>query len=233
MVDNFVQVLVNDLKNQGSSAQADVVRRYLKTSNLEFYGVRLPVIRRIAKQYSKQVHQDNFSRFLLALWNFHVFDVRRAAEEALLQFIKRGMPEHDTLQLIDSWINDIDTWALTDPLAWGVSKLLISNPKLKRILSFWGESEHIWRRRMAIVPYVDLCLKGQYRKEYASWILEAIRPHIGDKEFYIQRAVGWALRQLSYHEPDLVRCFIDEYQSQMSRLVIREGSRRLELLPRR
>ncbi len=58
-------------------------------------------------------------------------------------------------------------------------------------------------------------------------LIAAITPHIGDKEFYVQRAVGWALRQLSYHEPELVRSFIEQNKSQITRLIIREGSRKL------
>jgi 3-methyladenine DNA glycosylase AlkD len=227
MVERAVQELVKELKSKGNSAEADTVSKYLKTSSLQFFGNRLPVIRQTAKEYSKQVPEVFFTEFLQKLWRFRVFDVRRAATEAMLQFLKRGMPEQEALPLIDVWLEDIDTWALTDPLGWCLSKLLITNPELKETLKEWGNSDNIWRRRMSILPYVDLCLKGQYSKEYAAWILEAITPHISDKEFYIQRAVGWALRQLSYHEPELVRSFIEQHKSQMTRLVIREGSRKL------
>ncbi len=227
MMERVVQELVVELKSKGNLVEADAISKYLKTSSLQFFGNRLPVIRQTAKQYAKQIPETFFTDFLQSLWGFRIFDIRRAATEAMLQFLKRGMIEQQALPIVDNWLEDIDTWALTDPLGWCVSKLLINNPKLKEVLKEWGNSENICRRRMAILPYVDLCLRGQYRKEYAPWILETITPHISNREFYIQRAVGWALRQLSYHEPEIVRRFIAQHKSEMTRLVIREGSRKL------
>ncbi len=155
--------------------------------------------------------------------------MRRAAAEALLQFIKRGMPEDEAVALISSWLDDVDTWALTDPLAWCVSKLLIRNEEIAGVMRDWGRSQNRWRRRMAIVPYVDLCMKGQYRPEYAPMILEAVRPHMTDREFFVAKAVGWALRQLSYHEPEMVMGFLEENHHLMTKLALREGSRKLQL----
>lgn len=227
MVEDSVQALVKELRSHGDSAQAEIVRGYMKTSSLDFYGIKLPVIRKIAKQYSKSVNPEGLTPFLEKLWAFQVFDVRRAAAEVMLQFLKRGRPEQEVMQLVDAWIDDIDTWALTDPLGWCVGQLLIKNPSLRMILKEWGKSGNKWRRRMAIVPYVELSLRDQYRPEYGSWILEAVTPHIGDSEFFVGKAVAWALRQMSYHAPELVRQFIEEHKTQMTQLVIREGSRKL------
>ena len=52
-------------------------------------------------------------------------------------------------------------------------------------------------------------------------------PHISDTEFFVGKAAGWVLRELSKRDPDLVKTFIDENRSTMTKLVIREGSRKL------
>lgn len=226
-VESLSKAIVEDLKSLGDETQAEGARRYLKTSNLEFFGVKLPPIRKVAKEHSRNIDQEDFALFLRDLWKHKVFEVRRAAEEAMLQFIGRGMRENEAIPIISDWIDDIHTWALTDPLGWCVGQLLIRNVDLGSILRQWGKSGNRWRRRMAVVPYVDLCMKGQYRPEYGPMILEAVRPHIGDREFFVGKAVGWALRQLSYHEPDMVRMFIEENKDSMTRLVTREGSRKL------
>ena len=80
---------------------------------------------------------------------------------------------------------------------------------------------------MSILPYIEICTKGQYRPEYRSRVLGALEPHLADREFFVSKAVGWALRQLSYHEPEMVGNFIRLNRDLMSRLAIREGSRRL------
>jgi 3-methyladenine DNA glycosylase AlkD len=80
---------------------------------------------------------------------------------------------------------------------------------------------------MAILPYLELSMHKQYRPEYAPLVLEAVTPHLTDPEFFVGKAVGWVLRQLSYHEPDLMRRFLKENATQMTPLVLRESSRKL------
>jgi len=223
---NPAEHLVDALRSQRDSENAEIVKGYLKTSSLDFYGIKLPVVRKLAKEHSKAVALEESASFLDDLWKVHVFDARRAAA-GLLCFIKRGMPPAQALRLIDAWINDIDTWALTDPLGWCVGKLLIKTPRIRNLLREWGTSERVWRRRMAIVPYLELSVHGQYRSEYASLIFEAVTPHLGDSEFFVGKAVGWVLRQLSYHEPDLVRRFIAENEPRMTPLVLHESGRKL------
>ena len=64
MVARAVQKLVVELKSKGNSAEADIIGKYLKTSSLQFFGNRLPVIRQTAKQYSKQIPEAFFTDFL-------------------------------------------------------------------------------------------------------------------------------------------------------------------------
>jgi 3-methyladenine DNA glycosylase AlkD len=155
-----VRLLVDALRSRSNPQNAEIVRGYLKTSSLDFYGIKLPVIRKLAKECSERVDPEDFVSFLEGLWKLRVFDARRAAAEALLHFIKRGMPTSEALGIIDSWITDADTWALTDPLGWCVGKLLIKSPDVRGILRGWGKSEDVWRRRMAVVPYVELSVHG-------------------------------------------------------------------------
>jgi hypothetical protein len=72
----------------------------MKTSSLEFHGSTLPVIRGVAKKHSRRVDPGDFEVFLRQLWEYRVFDVRRAAGEAMLQFIKRGMEEDQAIAII-------------------------------------------------------------------------------------------------------------------------------------
>ena len=137
------------------------------------------------------------------------------------------MPDDDAVMLVSRWLDDIDTWSLTDPLGWCIGKLLIRNPEIANILREWGGSEDRWRRRMAIMPYIDVCMKGQYRPEYGPMVLEALKPHLSDREFFVGKAVAWALRELSKRDPDIVRRFINDNREIMTKLILREGSRKL------
>jgi 3-methyladenine DNA glycosylase AlkD len=224
---DHARLLADALRSLRNPQAAEVVRGYLKTSSLDFYGIKLPVIRKLAKEHSLRIPTEDAAAFLQGLWGFRVFDVRRAAVDALLHFIKQGLPTSRALLFIDSWIDDTDTWALTDPLSWCVGKILIKSPETRRILREWGKSQNVWRRRMAVLPYLELLQHGQYRSEYAVWTLEAVAPHLGDSQFFVGKAVGWVLRQLSIHEPELVRRFLMENQPRMMSLVLRQSSRKL------
>ena len=76
--------------------------------------------------------------------------------------------------------------------------------------------------------YVHVSKKSFYKKEYLDSIIEAMRPHLTDKEFFVGKAVGWVLRELSKLEPKAVRAFINENRDTATKLVIREGMKKLK-----
>ncbi len=227
MVDVQASLLIKELETHNDPERAIHVQNYMKTSNLEFLGIPLPTIRNIARKHAQMVVNEYFIDYLQALWSPPIFDVRRAGAEVLLQFQQRGMDAQQIFILVNKWIGEIDTWALTDPLAWVIGRVMIDNPQFRETLKEWGESKNYWCRRMAIIPYLELCMRGQYRKEYGSWIIKAVKPHIGDSNFFVAKAVGWVLRQLSVHEPETVRQFIQKYKRQMNPITFREGSKKL------
>jgi DNA mismatch repair protein MutL len=65
------------------------------------------------------------------------------------------------------------------------------------------------------------------KPEYAKKILEAVTSHISDKEFFVGKAAGWILRELSKRDPELVRNYFTNNREKMTKLVIREGSKKL------
>ena len=124
--------LIEQLTNLADSVQAEATGRYLKTCRLRFLGLRHPEIRRLAVEHARRVPETHFLRFIEELWTHEVFEIRRAAIEALLVFVERGMPSEAVMSAISRMLQDLDTWALVDPLGWSVSKLL------QRDSAFWG-----------------------------------------------------------------------------------------------
>ncbi len=78
-----------------------------------------------------------------------------------------------------------------------------------------------------MLPFLHLALKSQYKPEFNDKILEAVTPHITDKEFFVGKAAGWVLRELSKRDPELVRSYLNKNREKMTKLVIREGSKKL------
>ncbi|MHA2179737.1 MAG: DNA alkylation repair protein [Candidatus Thorarchaeota archaeon] len=199
-----------ELEGMSNPYRKEKIAGYLKTSALNFIGVELPQIHRTVKKHIKDQPTEQLPVIMRGLWKIETFETRLAAIDVLKVFAKKG-PVEEALNIADSWIDSADTWAIIDPLC---------SPCI-------GLSDNFWRRRASVLPFLHLALKSQYKTEFNAKILEAVTPHISDNEFFVGKAAGWVLRELSKRDPDLVREYFEKYNERMTKLVIREGSKKL------
>ncbi|MFW9800928.1 MAG: DNA alkylation repair protein [Candidatus Thorarchaeota archaeon] len=227
MNQNVVKDLMQELKEQASPSKAEHVAKYMKTSSLRFLGIQIPQIRKTARKHIRSLPIDDLPEIIDSLWRERTFDFRLAAIEVMEKYTARG-DVLTALNMISDMIDDIDTWALTDPLCTVcLGTLLIRDWSVERTIAGWRHSNNFWRRRSTVLPYLHLSKKSFYQKNYAAKVLAAMEPHLNDKEFFVGKAVAFVLRELSKREPDLVRSFIDNNRHMMTALMIREGSRKL------
>ncbi len=227
MIAAIADGLKGDLLGQEDREKAVHVARYLKTSGLRFLGIQIPQIRRTARRHIRGLAIENLPPIIVLFWKDEIFDFRLAAIEIMEKYSAKG-DKSVALQMISDMIDDIDTWALTDPLC-GVclGTLLIRDWSVEKTIASWRNSENFWRRRATVLPYLHLSKKRVHKPEYTDRILSALIPHLSDNEFFVGKAVGWVLRELGKREPEIVSGFIEEHRDVMTRLVIREGGKRL------
>jgi 3-methyladenine DNA glycosylase AlkD len=219
--------IYEELNGMSDSYRKEKIAGYLKTSSLDFIGVELPDIHKIVKQNIKGLKIDELPVVMEGLWKIRTFETRLAAIDVLKVYAKKGSVETG-MTFADRWVEDGDTWGIIDPLCSPtIGSMLLRDEKVEDALRSWRGSDNFWRRRASLLPFLHLALKSQYKPEFKDKILEAISPHISDKEFFVGKAVGWILRELSKREPELVKRYIDENRSAMTKLVIREGSKKL------
>lgn len=101
------------------------------------------------------------------------------------------------LQLLPNWIKRIDNWAHSDNLSKFLTRLLehkITHKELLNILKKWNSSPNLWERRQSLV---SLYYYSRTKKEYIDYKTSEtlISNLLKDKEYYVQKAVGWALRE--------------------------------------
>ena len=227
MTKSTVTRIVEELKGLSKSERKEKIAEYLKTSSLDFIGVELPDIHRTVNKNIKGLNVDELPEIMEELWKNRTFETRLAAIDVLKVYAKKG-PVESAIDFADRWVDDGDTWAIIDPLCSPtIGSMILRDEKVEDILRSWRTSENFWRRRASVLPFLHLALKSQYRPEYNDKILEAVTPHISDKEFFVGKAAGWVLRELSKRDPNLVRKYFDENNSAMTKLVIREGSKKL------
>jgi 3-methyladenine DNA glycosylase AlkD len=215
------------LLEKSNTTRKEKIAEYLKTSSLGFIGVELPDIHRIVKEQTRGFKIDGLPSLMTALWSIKTFETRVAAIDLLKEYAKKGVVNLG-IEIADGWIDEADTWGITDPLCSPTLGILIlRDSNVENVIKSWRFSENFWRRRCSVLPYLYLTLKAQYKPEYSTKILSAVTPHISDEEFFVGKAAGWVIRELSKRDPILVKKFFETHQKKMTRLVIREGSKKL------
>jgi 3-methyladenine DNA glycosylase AlkD len=115
-------------------------------------------------------------------------------------FLERNIKKTDALQqmwpVVVKWQDNVDDWALCDALAKIYTKILVVAPgKVYAQLKKWNKSANLWKRRQSVV---SLLYYSRTKKNYLPFdkIERLITPLLKDKEYYVQKGVGWALREL-------------------------------------
>ena len=95
-------------------------------------------------------------------------------------------------------------------------------PSVKNVLLEWSLADNIWLRRVAIDHQLT------FKEKTDTGLLEKIiSNNLGQKEFFINKAIGWSLREYSKTNREWVEGFIDKYSDKLAKLSIKEGGKHL------
>jgi 3-methyladenine DNA glycosylase AlkD len=220
-----------ELNQLGKPERAIREKSYLK-SNLTHLGVPVPEIRKVAKSFYKS-HPDLNRRNLLALveglWSEPVHELRVVGIELLVLY--SDLLHEDDIDFVEELIRMSSTWALVDPLATTVTSNLIGRfPQLADRLDVWARAEYMWLRRSALLallpPLRDAGGDFDRFGRYADQMLD-------DSDFFIRKAIGWVLREVSKKRPDLVYDWLVPRTHRASGVAMREAVKYLSEPQRR
>ncbi len=111
-------------------------------------------------------------------------------------------------------------WDTIDCLDRVIGEIGLRDQRVDALMIEWSQDDDFWIRRIAIDH--QLCRKEKTHTELLEKILVN---NFGSDEFFINKAIGWTLRDYSKTNPDWVRAFIDKYKDQMDKLSIKEASK--------
>ena len=128
----------------------------------------------------------------------------------------QDIPRLQTLITEKSW------WDSADVLDRIVGDIALRHPEVNTVLLAWSTDDNIWLRRVAIDHQL-------LRKQHTDTALleKIICNNLGQKEFFINKAIGWALRNYSKTNPTWVQGFIDRHRHKMAKLSLREAGKYL------
>ena len=211
--------LITDLEENSNELLAESMSKYMQ-DKFRFLGVRGATRTEIYKKYfpdarkTKTVDWD----FVENCWNKEEREFQYVIVyylKAMQKFLKReDISRLKYLIVTKSW------WDTVDLLAKVVGSLVIRIEGYDQIMLEWSKDSNIWLRRVAIL--YQLSLKDKVDEIILDKILVN---NLGDNEFFINKAVGWALRDYSKFNPEWIREFIKKNKDNMANLSIREASK--------
>ena len=139
------------------------------------------------------------------LWREPVWDLKIVAGRLLAR--KAVAPNAAVWTFVVRRMSDLDGWAVADNFANVAARCLVADPARLEIVETWVESPHLWTRRAALVFTLPWTKDGRDPARMLAWAAR-LAP---DRQWFIQKAIGWWLRELSKRDPERVRRFLDEH----------------------
>lgn len=195
------------------------MKKYMR-NQFEFYGIKTPKRREIYREFLKE------ERKLKQIdWEFLdecYADEHREFQYLVCNYLERmqNFIEPKDIVHIQKFIQTKSWWDTVDSFNKVIGKLTLRNEEIKQLMRKWAVDEDFWLRRIAIIHQITF--KEQTDPEL---LQEVILANLGSDEFFINKAIGWALCDYSKTNPQWVRNFISKNQSKLSKLSVREGSK--------
>ena len=213
-------------------AEADPVRAvqeaaYLKSPR-EVLGLRVPRITELATAWREGMTVEERVALADALWRMDIHETRVAAAKLLVQ--ARIRPDAGVWRLIASWVPQFDGWALADHASDAGARRLVADPSRLDEVEGWTASPHMWTRRAALVmtlPWTRLNHPTEQDRAIRARVLGWAAAYVPDRDWFIQKAVAWWLRDLSKHDATATRAFLATHGEVLKPFARKEAARHL------
>jgi 3-methyladenine DNA glycosylase AlkD len=212
-----------ELRPLADTRRAAGAQAYMKSA-MPYYGVPTPVLRETCKKIfsglawpSRILWRDQ----VLSLWRGAKFrEERYVAIELTGHRLASHFQTPAALPLYEEIIVTGAWWDYVDVIASNrIGPILRRDPvRMKRTMLAWSKSGNMWKRRTAILSQLS------FRKQTDLGLLYAcIETSLDSTEFFLRKAIGWALRQYAWTDPAEVKRYVRRNRSRLSGLSYREA----------
>lgn len=204
--------LINDIKKEFDAAanteESVKMSAYMK-NNFKFLGIKKPIRAEILKPYFDEIKKlDSIETLELAkeIWALEEREFQYTAMEILIKSKRKWNDAY--FEFFEKMLVEKSWWDSVDAIAANMigPYVLQHRSKLEKKLKAYTLDSNMWKRRTSII------FQLHYKEDVSIPILlEHILLTKDDKQFFIQKAIGWALRQISTKHPELVRSFVETH----------------------
>ncbi len=219
---------LDQIKAHADPERATQMAAYHKADRL-YLGVANPILNDLTKAWRQDL--DVASRVQLAddLWQTNIHEGRLAAAKLLTQ--ARIRPDDAVWDVLQSWLPDFDAWAVADHACMAMQKRLSADPGRLDQVEGWTTSDHMWTRRAALVATLPWTKQNHPKPDdldRRDRILTWAAGYVPDRDWFIQKAVAWWLREISKHDPSRVIAFLNTYGDAMKPFARKEAGKYLK-----
>jgi 3-methyladenine DNA glycosylase AlkD len=233
--------LVDDLRRRiadaGDPDRAPQMQAYMKSA-LPFRGVSSVPLRAITREVVAAhplPDRASWQAAVLELWDGAAYREERYAALAVAGHrLYRGYRDPGSLPLYRHLVVTGAWWDLVDTIAaQHVGEVLGRFPaEVTPAVRAWAVDEDLWLRRTAVL--CQLKRKGDTDVDLLRFALEHnLEDSLHGREFFVRKALGWALREHARTDPDWVRAFVAQHDARLSGLTRREALKHLAAQPSR
>ncbi len=209
MILQLVQQLELEFEKNRNEFEAEGMSRYMK-NRFTYFGVKKPKRAVIQKQWfsiiPKDFTQEHKRELVLELWQKEEREFHYVAMDFMAKWKDKELVSEDS-EFIEFLLTNHSWWDSVDALASNyLGRYLRVFPKQREIvIKSWRKSENRWLRRSCLI--FQLRYKSQTNFELLKSLILEFKD---EKEFFIQKAIGWSLREYAKTNPVSVRNFVEE-----------------------
>jgi 3-methyladenine DNA glycosylase AlkD len=211
------------LRKVADPSKAPGMRAYMK-SEMPYRRVPVPLMRRVCREvFRKREFRSRgaWRREVLELWTGARYrEERYAAIELTDDPRARPYQTPGLLPLYERIIVEGAWWDYVDAVAvHRLGPILEAAPgPVRKILGEWSRGMNLWKRRSAILSQITL-----KERTDLGFLYRCIEPSLGSGEFFLQKAIGWALREHAWTDPREIVGYVRKHRDQLPRLAKREA----------
>lgn len=217
-----INTLVSTLRENSIEENIIPMEKYMK-NNFKFLGIKSVERRELSKDFLRKEKDIINWEEVFYLWELE----EREFQYIALDYLKarKKFLKIDDLENLLKLAKKKPWWDTIDLLAPLVGEAIFDFKDKNKLMLDLSKDENMWLRRIAILHQL------KFKEDTDEKLLEEIiKNNFGSKEFFINKAIGWILREYSKTNNIWVRNFLDEYKDVLSPLSIREGSKILAKL---
>lgn len=218
---SYLIPLVKSFEQHADTVNAKAMNAYM-LNQFDFYGLKAPVWRKLSKEYFKKALPpfEEADEIIKDCWQHPKREMQYMGIELLACYRKQWKKE--TVNLIEYILTNKSWWETVDHAATALTGPYFKQfPEQKiKITDKWNKSTNMWLQRSSIM------FQKFYKKETDTDLLVKHILYVKEsKEFFIQKAIGWALREYSKTDAKWVQSFVKKHS--LSPLSEREALKRI------